>query len=131
MAVVKAAERWAPMWQGSDVTVVTDSVVAKAVINKGTCKHAGVMQALRGLFWLQTQYNFRLHAIHMPGKLNQLPDAISRLHEPGQILRLCALLNSWHCTFAYRFGMNWVDHMSPSALQVLYPHLKRWGFMRN
>ena len=43
MAVVKAAERWTPMWQGSDVTVVTDSVVAKAVINKGTCKQERVI----------------------------------------------------------------------------------------
>ena len=37
MAVVLAAKWWGSRWANSNVTVITDSVVAKAVINKGTC----------------------------------------------------------------------------------------------
>ena len=124
MAVLLAANRWAPLWQNADVTVVTDSMVAKCIINKGTCKQEQVMGCLRRLFWLQVQYNFRLNAIHIPGCLNQIPDSISRLHEPGQILRLQSLLNHWHQLSGHK--IIWDNHMSHAALQVVLPLIRRW-----
>jgi hypothetical protein len=39
-AVVKAVERWAPLWQGKTVVIHTDSVVTKASINKGRSRNA-------------------------------------------------------------------------------------------
>lgn len=97
--------------------------VAKAIINKGTCRNRVVMSALRDLFWCQTTHNFRLKAIHMPGSLNQIPDAISRLHEWGQIQRLYSLLCNWHCE---HFDFNLYDKMSPESFQVLTPIIQRW-----
>ena len=126
LAILLAAERWAPLWQGADITVITDSVVAKAVINKGTCKNPLVMESLRNLFWLQVKYNFRLKAIHIPGSLNDLPDAISRLHEPGQILRLKSLLDNWHRHSQYHAHIDWASHMSCYAFQVVLPRLRQW-----
>ena len=38
MAVVLASEKYARNWANADITVITDSSVAKAIINKGTCK---------------------------------------------------------------------------------------------
>ena len=124
LAVLLSAKRWGHMWRGADVTVVTDSVVAKSVINKGTCINPVVMDALRGLFWVQVMYDFKLHAIHFPGTLNQLPDSISRLHEPGQILRLQSLINNWFGRLFQWDTIEWHNHMSEPALEVLKPRLK-------
>ncbi len=117
MAVLLAFERWAPVWQNKEVTVLTDSMVAKAVLNRGSCRNARVMDKLRDIFWLSVIYNFKLRAIHIPGKLMCLPDAISRIHETGQIPYIVSLLRQWHrdpirCP-------KWSEHMSISALQTI------------
>ena len=131
LAVVLATKHWAHCWSNCDVTVITDSVVAKAVINKGTCHNKFVMEQLRQLFWLSVQYNFKLHAIHMPGVLNQLPDSISRLHEQGQVLRLHPLLKNWHHCAFQRYVIDWSKHMSSGALQVIQPQLVSWNYRLN
>lgn len=74
LAVLVSAEKWGDVWFNGNVTVITDSTVAKAIINKGTCKNPFIMDILRSLFWLQVKYNFKLCAIHVAGKLNQLPE---------------------------------------------------------
>ena len=99
---------------------MTDSVVAKAIINKGTCHSPLVMEALRNLFWLSVQYNFKLHAIHIPGRIHTIPDTISRLHEVGQVLHLYSLLQYWHRRAVY-FDM--LNHMSFNALQAVYQRM--------
>ena len=91
--------------------------MTKAIINRGTCKNPFVMKYLRRLFWLMVKFNFKLHAVYIPGELNSIPDSISRLHEQGQWTRLCILLKHWfHGDFN---GCTWTDHMSYGALQVL------------
>ena len=129
IAVTLAAKHWAGAWRDSDVLVGTDSTVTKAVINKGTCKNKYVMAALRELFWLSVHYNFRIRAIHIPGVINQMADAISRLHEPGQILYLRSLLKQWHHNVT--FDIDWSNHMSPATLQTIKCQLQRWGLWRN
>jgi len=128
LAVVIAAERWGKYWANSEVTVCTDSVVAKVVINRGSYRDPYIMSALRYLFWMSVEHNFKLHAIHVPGTLNQLPDAISRLPEPGQLLRLQSLLLNWHhfMTPISNCLCNWKFHMSSGAFQVLKPQLRWW-----
>jgi hypothetical protein len=119
LAIVMAVYRWAPRWRNCDILVLTDNVVAKAVINRGHCKSRTVMHHLRKLFWLTAEYNFKLHAVYIPGKLNNLPDAISRLHEPGQLCRLKYLLSNWsHGTPEFELSYK----MSDGALQVLTNH---------
>ena len=123
LAVTTAAETWAPRWANTAVTVLTDNTVTKAVINRGHCRSNIVMKHLRRLFWLMVKYNFKLHAIHIPGKLNVIPDTISRLHEPGQCHHLPALLSNWsHKSIV---SINWFSHMSPAAFQILRPLLPR------
>ena len=51
LSIFMAVHRWAPRWRNSDVVVLTDNVVAKAVINRGHCKSKLVMSLLRQLFW--------------------------------------------------------------------------------
>jgi hypothetical protein len=117
LAAVHAAVRWGQSWAHKDITVCTDSTVAKAIINRGTCKNKVVMKALRELFWIMESYNFKLHAIHIPGSLNRIPDCISRLHEPGQILRLNSLLSNWFHTECLHLDLP--AHMSYLAFQTL------------
>lgn len=125
LAVTSAATHWAEHWQNSDIIVYTDSSVAKSVINKGSCRNEKVMDALRDMFWLMVKFNFRLRAVHIPGKLNQMADVISRLHEPGQILHLQSLLNNWHHNNGYT--IEWNNHMSVASLQLLVPQIIKWS----
>lgn len=114
LAVLAGVNRWSHSWTNSNVTIVTDSTVAKAIINRGTCRNPFVMNKLRELFWLSVKYNFKIHAVHLPGVLNCIPDSISRLHEPGQLLHLFSLLASWHHGY---FSFNLADNMSNATLQ--------------
>jgi hypothetical protein len=132
LAVTLAVKRWAGVWCNTDVTVITDSTVAKAVINKGTCKNRYVMAHLRDMFWLLVKYNIRLRAVHIPGSLNQISDAVSRLHESGQVLRLFSLLNLWHHgKYTDSFHATCCSNMSSRAFQVIKPQLRKWYYRLN
>ena len=56
-----------------------DSTTALAWINKGTAKSKPAMKILRELFWRSATQNFRVTCSHIPGILNKLADAASRL----------------------------------------------------
>ena len=84
VAALLGVSVFAPSFQGKDVLIVTDSTVAKAVLNKGRSRSCFVNDLLRELFWLTESFGIRIRAVHCPGALNQLPDSISRLHENGQ-----------------------------------------------
>ena len=127
LAVTLAVKQWAGRWQNMDALVITDSTFAKAIINKGTCRNKLVMAELRDLFWLSVQYNFKMRAIHIPGVINQLPDSISRLHEPGQLLRLHSLLSTWNHANQLP-EITWSNHMSLGSLQVIQHQLERWHY---
>jgi hypothetical protein len=129
LAAVVSIKHWAECYQGCDITIVTDSTVAKCVLNKGSCKSSYVMGWLRHMFWIITRFNLRVRAIHMPGSLNQIPDSISRLHENGQILRLHSLLRRWHHgNMHVPFLDICQSSMSPPALQVVRDQLNTWSY---
>ena len=129
LAAIVGVKHWAPTLAGGDITIVTDSTVAKAILNKGRCKSNYMMGWLRNMFWVMAKYNVKVRAIHCPGSLNQIPDAISRLHEKGQLLRLSSLLRNW---FRGREYPSILDvcrlSMSPCALQVVSPELRKWTY---
>jgi hypothetical protein len=121
---VLAVTRWAPCWTNSSVIIHTDSTVTKAVLNKGRSKNSYINDLLRHMCWLSVKYNFSVRAIHVPGLINSLPDAISRLHEPGKPQALQTLLNNWH----HRRGVTLCDlrdHMSVKSKYFLLQELKR------
>ena len=74
------------------VTVRSDNVTTVSCINKGTSRNWRIMKAIRRLFWLSVKFNFKLRVLHIPGRRNHLADVISRLHEPGRLKQLQALL---------------------------------------
>ena len=72
------------MWAGRTVVVHTDTAVTKAILNKGRSKNAFINDVLRAVCWRSVTFDFDLRAIHVPGSLIGILDAISRLHETGQ-----------------------------------------------
>ena len=122
---------FAPVLKNHDVTVVTDSSVAKAVLNKGRSKNPYVMSMLRDMFWTLEEFNIHLRAVHCPGSLNQLPDAISRLHEEGQLLRLKALLSNWFHGVMPNFVDSCKSSMSPCVFQTIQRTIQRWHLRLN
>jgi len=80
LAVFLAALKWAPEWSNKRVVVSSDNQTTVSAINKGTSSSPSIMRMLRALFWLSAKHNFHLIAVHIPGRLNTLADAGSRLN---------------------------------------------------
>ena len=80
--ILIAVRRWGPRWLNKRVCVETDNTQTMAFINNGTCKNPIAMSWLREIFWISVRYNFHLRSRHLPGKLNQHADRLSRLQFP-------------------------------------------------
>nr|XP_006811453.1 PREDICTED: uncharacterized protein LOC102805208 [Saccoglossus kowalevskii] len=81
LSLYLAACRWAPYCQNK-LDVHTDNTIAQAIINKDASPEPIVMTFLRHLFWMSVLHNFHIQAVHIPGHINDIPGAISRLHQP-------------------------------------------------
>ena len=57
------------------------------IINKQSSKDVDIMVLVRKMVMVIMQYNIRFKAIHVPGKLNHLPDALSRLQVTPRLLQ--------------------------------------------
>ena len=120
VTIVLAIKKWSYQLKDCEVIVLTDNVTAKSVINKGTCKNVFMMEQLRSLFWLCVHNNLKLHAIHIAGVINIIPDSISRLRERGEHLQLTSLLRNWHrIPIGVDYQLNWKHHMSYESLQMM------------
>jgi hypothetical protein len=124
IAIVLAAFRWAPQWANSYVTLYTDNVTAKSIINKGSSKNPLVMPYIRELFWLSAIYNFHLRVEYIPGSCNVVADAISRLHDNGYILLLESLVRP--ANYQGFYNLNFVLHASIKGLLFLHPQILKW-----
>lgn len=125
LSAVLAARRWGYLWANSKVKFFTDNTSTKAFLNKGTAKSKAIMPYLRELFWHSAIHNFQISAEYVPGKDNDIPDAISRLPEAGQLMRLGSLLgipghmsSIWasHCLS---------PHMSFDAFNFVFPQIQK------
>lgn len=121
--VRNAALRWGASWRGRRVQVFSDNQVTVDIINKGTspCKEA--LQLLRELSFLSLYHDFALHVCHIPGVDNNIPDAISRLHAPGQFNRFNKLLGKAYDADDL-LGL-FSTHMSKYALLFLLSQIRK------
>jgi hypothetical protein len=79
-SVLVAVQRWGHLWEGRHICVRSDNAATIAAINNTTSRSPALLLIIKQLFWLTVEHNFRLSAIHLPGKLNVLGDKLSRLH---------------------------------------------------
>ena len=64
-----------------------DNKAIVQVINKQSCKDGEIMKLTRQMVLTAMQYNINFSASHVPGKFNNLADALSRLQVSPQLLR--------------------------------------------
>jgi hypothetical protein len=55
-------------------------MAAVAAVNHSTSRSKSLMPIVKALFLLSVEFNFKLTALYIPGKLNILADHISRFH---------------------------------------------------
>lgn len=134
MAAALAVIRWAPWFTNRTVYIYTDNQCAKAVINKCSCRDDNVMLTLRDMFWASVKYNFHVKAIFMPGAKNTIADATSRLHEPGRLLQLEGIINSWNINhlgiYDAFLSVSLCNHMSMGALFSIFSQVEQWQHLR-
>ena len=76
--IVVACFLWGSQWQKKRILFHCDNMATVQIINKGRSKVKIINKLIRKLTWLAAQYSFTVHAEHVPGKLNNIADAISR-----------------------------------------------------
>lgn len=77
--IVLAVEIWGVNLQNQSVMFHSDNRAVVDVINKTSSKDSHIMQLVRRLVLICLRYNILFQAIHIPGKMNVLPDLLSRL----------------------------------------------------
>ena len=78
LPVVLACAAWGWRWRRSAVVVHCDNMGAVAAVNSGYSRIPGIMHLLRCLFFIWAHFELTVWAVHIPGKLNTLGDAVSR-----------------------------------------------------
>ena len=125
MAITWAVRRWAPYWANASVTVHTDNITARAAFTKGSVRSQAAMPYIREVFWWAALFNFKLRAVHIPGKLNIAADAASRLHSDWahhELWSYLGLAKPLPLPLAMYYHLN---HMSVGSLCAVLPQVQR------
>ena len=78
LPVVLACIMWGKEWWGKKFTCHCDNMGVVEVLNSSYSKDKNMMHMLRCLFFISEHHQFLVEAVHVPGKLIQAVDAISR-----------------------------------------------------
>ncbi|MEW8562682.1 MAG: reverse transcriptase domain-containing protein [Candidatus Thiodiazotropha sp.] len=116
LAVVLAAQRWAPWWRNKHIIIYSDNSATVASLNKGSSRNTVVMKCLRRLFWLSAFHNFHLTSRFIQGIRNVAADSASRLHLPGYL----------HSLLPFTAYTPLANHMSLSSLHFLLDRFPEW-----
>ena len=73
-----ALQCWAPLLAGKKVRFNTDNIAVVHIINKKSSPCKAIMVLVRQFVVICLQYNISFRAVHVPGKSNELADALSR-----------------------------------------------------
>lgn len=77
--ITLAMEVWGHKFADKCILFHSDNQAVVEIINKMSPKHAYVMTLLRWLVFVCMKHNVMFQAEHIPGRLNILPDLLSRL----------------------------------------------------
>ena len=127
LAIGLAVRKWAPQWTHASVVIHTDSITARAAINKGKSRSPLAMKMVREIFWWSSIFDFKIRAVHIQGKLNITADAVSRLHSPASFLTLIPYWGLPCPGFRSVLTVFFLLHMSLSAFLSIFPQVVRWS----
>ena len=85
--IVVAVATFYEAMAGKHIVFNTDNQAIVCVLRAKTAKDKMIMVLVRKLVLLCLKYDILFDAVHIPGKLNCLPDAISRLQDLDGLLR--------------------------------------------
>jgi len=122
-AVQICLDRWANVYPGHHFYVYSDSFVTTCAINNHYSANITASNILRRISHLVVEHDISISAHFVKGDNNGIADAISRLHSPGQALRLSSLLSNLfgHNDFVYYMP----SHMSNASYKFLLPCLQK------
>ena len=126
LAIILADKRWGKLWCNKHVIIQSDNTTAVSIINKGTTGNLIIMRYLRELLWLSAAYNFRITATYLPDCMNNIADAISRMHEPYCLFKTLGYLLPFYCGYyTLLFDCPLLYHMS--ILSCGFLHSRYFG----
>ncbi|CAG2219551.1 unnamed protein product [Mytilus edulis] len=76
--IVVAAVLWGKEWCGKRILFYCDNLATVHIIAKGRSKETNIMKLMRKLTMCAATYNFAVYSEHLPGKSNEIADALSR-----------------------------------------------------
>lgn len=77
--IVIAVETWGQALANQSILFHSDNIAVVEIINKISSKDTSVMRLVRRLVLACLRHNILFQAEHIPGKINTLPDLLSRL----------------------------------------------------
>lgn len=117
-----AIETWAPLHPHHHFLVECDNLAAVHMTNSGATRHYRAAQLLRCMADTALKYDITITANHIRGTTNDIPDSISRLHAPGQLIRLSShLRNLYHPLPHPTYCL--LNHMSYLSYLFLLPQV--------
>ena len=94
LAMIKeAASFFAPAYKNHHLVIYTDNQCTAHIVNKGYSKNRLAASIMKDIAIIGLQNNCRITCKFIPGTLNEIPDALSRLHAIGQWQRFQSLLS--------------------------------------
>lgn len=115
--------RWAPAYPGCHFNIHSDNFMTTCAVNNRYSPNSMASSILRRIADLVVAHNISITAHYIKGELNHIADALSRLHSPGQLLRLSALLHQFHGDNLCFYLL--ANHMSLPSLEFLLPSLQK------
>lgn len=126
LAIIKEAIMcWGPCFPNHRINVFSDNTTAVYSVNTGATKNPIANSLIKEIARIARLWGLTIVAHHIPGALNPIADAISRLHIPGQFYRLSVLLSEFHFPNSHP-TYNLLNNMSPLTLFFLLPQVHKF-----
>lgn len=98
LSIIQQAVRvWAPLLRGHHINILTDNSTSAFLVNKLYSRHPVASQLLKYIATDALAYDVTISCQHIPGESNIIPDALSRLHQPGQWCRFALAMLEEGC----------------------------------
>ena len=78
--ILIACHIWGSAWCRKRILFHCDNESIVHIVRSGSSKDENIMHLVRELFLISARFDFRISAIHIPGKTNLLADALSHFN---------------------------------------------------